>query len=194
LRRLERRRRVRALRAEMLGADPLNVSIGAGTFDPSGWFATDLYLLDITSPRDWRGLFEANSIDRLMAEHVLEHLTESECQAALGLCHGYLKPGGLFRIAVPDGYRTDDEYVAEVAPPNAGHQTLLNVDSLTALLEAAGFEATPLEYFDADGEFHATPWDESDGKVMRSLPLDRQDRFKREGMYYTSLIVDARKA
>ena len=182
------------LRADMRAADPLNVVLGAGCFDFDGWFGTDVDLLDITSPRDWSRLFDVGTIDRILSEHVLEHLAEAECRTALGECHRHLRPDGLLRVAVPDGYRRDAAYVAEVAPPKDGHKTLFNVDTLTALLEAVGFEVTPREYFDASGEFHAQPWSVEDGKVLRSLPFDRQEPFKREGMYYMSLIVDARKA
>ena len=42
-------------------------------------------------------------------------------------------------------------------------------------------------------EFHCYPWSEEDGFIGRSARYDRQERFKRGALYYTSLIVDARK-
>ncbi|HEX8491241.1 MAG TPA: methyltransferase domain-containing protein [Pyrinomonadaceae bacterium] len=193
LRRLHRARRVRQLRAQMQATRPLNVVLGAGTTDYKGWFGTHLETLDITSPRDWRNLFAPESIDRLLTEHVLEHLSEEECRIAVAECYRYLKRGGLLRIAVPDGYRRDAAYVAEASPPKDGHKVLFTVDTLVPLLESVGFRATPLEYFDAEEKFHAEEWDESDGFIKRSVRFDTQEDFKRGELFYTSLIVDARK-
>jgi predicted SAM-dependent methyltransferase len=191
--RLSRERRLRSLRRQIAAAQPLRIVIGSGPTAFAGWLATDQAILDITSPSDWSSLFAANSIDRLLAEHVLEHLSEADCVIALRESYRYLKRPGLFRIAVPDGYRRDPVYVAEVSPPHDGHQVLCNVDSLTALLESVGFVVTPLEYFDAKEEFHSVPWDEQEGHVYRSLRFDSQVAFQRGKLFFTSLIVDARK-
>jgi predicted SAM-dependent methyltransferase len=192
-RRLSRQRHVRGLRKRIAVAKPLNVLIGAGSTSFRGWIPTDRTVLDISSPNDWRRLFKPGSIDRLLAEHVFEHLTEAESRIALAEALCYLKPGGLLRIAVPDGYRRDPAYVAEVSPPNDGHKVLYNIDSLSLLLEGSGFEVTPLEYFDAQEQFHALPWDEREGFISRSVRFDRQTDFQLGEMFYTSLIADARK-
>lgn len=194
--RYEQLRRVyltRRLRKQMESARSLRVVIGAGETKFDGWFITDENLLDITSPKDWRNLFEPESIDRLLTEHVLEHLSESECEIALRECYRYLKRGGLLRIAVPDGYRTDEKYLASVTPPQDGHKVLFNVDRLSALLESVGFQAVPLEYFDRQGEFHAEAWDEADGFVYRSARFDRREEFRLGKLFYTSLIMDGLK-
>lgn len=191
--RLSRERRVRRLRKEMAVARPLNVIIGAGPTKVPGWFHTDKEILDISSPDDWRNLFEPELIDRLFAEHVLEHLSETEGRTAVVESYRCLKSGGLFRIAVPDGYRRDAAYVAEASPPNDGHQVFYTIDTLTQLLVSVGFSVTPLEYFDENEQFHARSWDESDGLVMRSARFDCQQDFQRGDLYYTSLILDAHK-
>jgi predicted SAM-dependent methyltransferase len=185
--------RVRAIRAEANTVRPLNVILGAGPVTIQGWLATDAAVLDVTSGRDWRRLFTPGSIDRLMAEHLFEHLSEPECATAFTECFRYLKPGGLLRIAVPDGNRKDPEYFEEIRPPKDGHQLLFTVDDLTRQLVRVGFRVTPLEYFDANEEFHCYPWVEDDGLIRRSARFDRRERFKRGTVCYTSLIVDARK-
>jgi predicted SAM-dependent methyltransferase len=167
--------------------------LGAGPFKTDGWFQTDKEILDVTSPDDWSTLFTPASIDSLLSEHMLEHLSEDEARTALAECYRYLKPDGLFRLAVPDGYRRDARYVKEVEPPADGHKMLYNVDSLTALLQSAGFTTTPLEYFDDQEQFHAVAWDENEGMIIRSVRFDTQQEFQRDGLFYTSLIVDARK-
>jgi predicted SAM-dependent methyltransferase len=191
--RLRRDREIRKLRDRIRATNPLRIVIGSGETAFAGWIATDRYVLDIAQPRDWEQLFEPDSIDFLLSEHVLEHLSEADCRIALGQCYRYLKPQGLFRLAVPDGYRRDPDYVAEVSPPKDGHQMLFTVDNLKPMLEDAGFCATPLEYFDSSESFHAREWDEQDGFIKRSRRFDDQIAFKRGDMYYTSLIIDARK-
>lgn len=191
--RLRRQRYLSRLRQQLRTADPLNVVIGGGTTAFEGWFKTDVDILDVTRSDDWRKLFRPQSIDRLLAEHVFEHLSEEECRIAFAHCYHWLKPGGLFRIAVPDGYRRDQEYVAEVTPPKDGHKMLFTIDTLPGLLEGAGFQVTPLEFFDARENFHAVLWDEEEGFIGRSFRFDKQEKFKRGDMFYTSLILDARK-
>ena len=186
-------RRLRALRTEAKTIRPLNVILGAGPITIQGWVATDSEVLDVTSSRAWRRLFVPDSIDRLMAEHLFEHLSAGECAAAFMECFRYLRPGGLLRIAVPDGNRRDAVYSEEVRPPKDGHQMLFTVDDLTQRLVRAGFRVTPLEFFDAKEEFHCYPWREDDGLIRRSARYDRREHFKRGAVYYTSLIVDARK-
>jgi predicted SAM-dependent methyltransferase len=181
------------MRWQIKGTRPLNVILGAGPVAMPGWVATDSEVLDVTSSRAWKRLFAPGSIDRLMAEHLFEHLSDAECGRAFMACFRYLKSGGLLRIAVPDGNRKDTEYVEEVRPPKDGHQLLFTVDDLMQRLFRVGFRVTPLEYFDANEEFHCYPWNEEDGLIRRSARYDQQERFKRGTLCYTSLIVDARK-
>ncbi len=192
-RRMRRAADVRRLRNKIESARPINIVIGSGGTLFDGWITTDVHVLDITKPNDWQKLFKLESIDHLLSEHVLEHLTEAECRIALAECYRYLKQGGLFRVAVPDGYRRDPNYVAEVTPPKDGHKVLFTVDNLVPLLASLGFSVTPLEYFDADETFHAQPWDERDGFIKRSCRFDDQQAFQRGDLFYTSLIVDAKK-
>ena len=185
--------RLRAVRAEAHAVRPLNVILGAGPVEMPGWIATDSEMLDVRSGRAWSRLFTPGSIDRLLAEHLFEHLSDDECAKAFSECFRYLRPGGLLRVAVPDGNRKDAEYVEEVSPPKDGHQLLFTVDNLIARLARVGFRVTPLEYFDAKEQFHCYPWAEEDGLIRRSARYDTQERFRRGALYYTSLIVDARK-
>lgn len=191
--RWQRWRQGRALRARLRDSRPRQVVLGAGGTAYPGWISTDREVLDLTAPADWARWFAPGSIDRLLAEHVFEHLTVEQNRQVLRACAHYLRPGGVLRVAVPDGWRDDPVYRAEVAPPKDGHQCLFEVDSLSALLREAGFEVTPLEYFDREGRFHAVPWDPAEGLIQRSARFDRQAAFQRDGRCYTSLIIDARR-
>ena len=183
------------LRRLIAAMDPLKVVIGSGPTSFRGWIETDRDSLDITSPADWRRLFKPATIDRLLAEHVLEHLSESECRIALRQSRHYLKTGGIFRIAVPDGYHRDATYVEAVrpggsSPDSAGHQTLFNYRMLSQIATDEGFTCELLEYFDENGQFHRVDWNIEDGFVERSERFD--SRNKQSQLAYTSLIVDLR--
>lgn len=180
-----------SLRREARRSDPLNVVLGSGETRFDGWLATDQHVLDVRVLEDWSALFEECSIDRLLAEHLFEHLREDECLESFRLCYRYLKPGGRLRVAVPDGFRTDPEYIEEVLPPRDGHQCLFRVDTLSALLAEAGFRTEPVEYFDVDGCFRSRPWSSRDGHIHRSAPRAPEGGLGDLG--YTSLIVDALK-
>jgi predicted SAM-dependent methyltransferase len=182
---------ITALRRDARRSKPLKVVLGSGETHFDGWLATDQHVLDVRVPEDWAALFDEHSIDRLLAEHLFEHLSEDECLASFLLCYRYLKPGGRLRVAVPDGLRPDPEYIEEVVPPRDGHQCLFHVDTLSALLAAAGFRTEPVEYFDIEGQFQARPWSAADGHIHRSVARDRMDDGGELG--YTSLIVDALK-
>ncbi len=101
--------------------------------------------------------------------------------------------GYQFRIVVPDGYRQDKAYQKEIRPPRDGHQMLFTINTLIPLSENIGFQATALEFFDEKEQFHYSHWESADGHIERSCRFDRQEDFKRGELYYTSLIVDARK-
>ena len=171
----------------------VKVIIGGKTTKYDDWISTYKEIFDITSPECWFYFFEKNKIDSLQAEHVFEHLTYLECEVALSEAYLYMKRGGRFRIAVPDGYRKDKTYLEEVAPPRDGHKMVFNIDTLIDLIKSKGFKVKPLEYFDKDGVFHNFQWNDDDGYIQRSFRHDRQERFRRGDMYYTSIIVDAYK-
>ncbi len=165
---------------------PRRIILGAGGTAQTGWVPTDIATLNVLNDRDWNRYFSPNTIDALMAEHVWEHMTESEGLRAARLCYRYLKPGGYFRLAVPDGLNPDPEYLTYVRPPAQGHRSLFDYRSVSSLLETAGFTVKLLEWFDDQGEFHVRNWDVAAGKIERSSRFDN-----RGGV---SVIADATKA
>lgn len=189
------RRRRSLLQRGIASLRPLNIVIGAGPTKFDGWLETDREVLDITSADNWRSLFKPASIDRILAEHVFEHLDESECRAALGGCRRYLKPNGLLRLAVPDGFHPDPEYLDHVRPGGTGpdaeaHKILYTYQILTRVAAQANFNVSLLEYFDESGHFHQQSWDPADGLIVRSA--DHDERNKVRPLSYTSLIADLR--
>lgn len=115
---------------------------------------------------------------------------------AARLCFKYLKPGGYLRVAVPDGYHTDPNYIAHVQPGGIGpgaddHKVLYTYKTFSETFASAGFHIELLEYFDEHGSFQANPWKTEDGTIYRSMKLDPRNQDRKPN--YTSLILDARK-
>ncbi len=175
----------------------LRVIIGSAHIGYPGWIDTDHDILDILKEEEWHYLLGEKQIDLLLSEHVLEHIDQGRQLSCLELCYKFLKPGGIFRLAVPDGYRIDDLYREEIMPPKDGHTMVFDYLSLQEILHAAGFRTTLLEYFDENGIFHAREWDPELGMVRRSARFDNQDQFQiqsgERNLKYTSLIIDAVK-
>jgi len=171
----------------------LKVMVGSGGITQKGFIETDVDTHDITRWIDWMLNFRKGSVSVVFAEHVLEHLSLAQNIVTAKLVFKYLKPGGVFRISVPDKNRLDKKYVKSVKPPADGHKSYFNLQILSKTLEDAGFKVIPLEYHDSKGNFHHNNWDSKFGRVRRSFKYDKQKDFWNGKFHYTSLIVDAVK-
>lgn len=175
---------------------PLRLVIGAsGVFD-DGWIGTDIQYLNLLIPEHWERSLQTDSVDAMLAEHVWEHLTPEQGLIGAKRCFQYMKPGGYLRVAVPDGYQPDPNYINHVKPGGTGegaddHKVLYNHETFAALFEQAGFQVKRLESFDDQGAFHENTWDEKDGKIFRSKRFD--GRNQGDVLGYTSIILDAYK-
>ena len=176
---------------------PIRMILGSANISYDGWIDTEMDILDILKEEEWQYLLGKRKVDMLLSEHVLEHIAPAEQLKSVALCYRYLKPGGRFRVAVPDGYRPDDIYREEIMPPRDGHTMVFNHQTLETMLQAVGFQTILLEYFDADGRFHLKDWHPEFGMVRRSARFDNQQQFRTKNgshiLNYTSLIVDAVK-
>jgi predicted SAM-dependent methyltransferase len=100
------------------------------------------------------------------------------------------------RVAVPDGFHPDLQYIEDVRPGGTGfgaddHKVLYDHSTLSQLFEKAGFEVQLLEYFDRRGAFRRADWLENEGRINRSSRFDPRNQ---DGtLRYTSIILDARK-
>lgn len=176
---------------------PLKIVLGSSGVDVPDWLLTDIEQLNVTNEKDWERYFERGTVDAILAEHVWEHLTPVEAASAVRHCHSFLRHGGRLRIAVPDGWHPDAEYIDAVkpmgsAPGSEDHKVLYTSDSLKRLLESAGFTTHVLECFDAQGAFVSEDWDPQDGMIRRSARFDCRNRDGR--LRYTSIIIDAFKS
>ena len=184
------RRRVKRLRNK---GGPVKVVIGAASIEYEGWISTDYPVLDALNPRHWSYLFERGGIDRILAEHVIEHWTEDQFRLFLKVVLPFLREQGFIRIAVPDGFHPDQDYIDYVKPGGSGcgaddHKVLYNYNMITLILSEAHCDYELLEYFDEDGQFHRVPWEIDDGFIKRSADYDSHNR--NGSLSYTSLIID----
>jgi len=181
------------VRRALQSGSPVKIIIGAGQTQFEGWIATDMPAFDVRNSDHWRALFPPASIDRMLAEHVFEHLSTAELARFLHTAADYLSPGGRVRIAVPDGFHPNAEYIQNVQPGGIGvgasdHKVLYTCDLLGGLMREQGYQFELLEYFDAEGQFHQVEWSADDGFVGRSAEHDARNAGGQ--LHYTSLIVD----
>lgn len=152
---------------------PLCIMIGSGGADYPGWIKTDLPHFDITLKRDWEYFFSTRKIDHLLAEHVLEHLHVKQVRAVLEFAFLFLKPGGTFRIAVPDGLNPDPVYHDDASPEGKvgkmyGHLSLWNYKNISENAVDVHFQVRLLEYFREDGSSFVSPFGLENGRISRT--------------------------
>jgi predicted SAM-dependent methyltransferase len=171
------------------------VVLGASYIDYEDWISTDLPHFNVCKESDWKSLLADVKSDRLLSEHVFEHLTYEQVRIAVRLSYKYLKQGGVLRIAMPDEWNPDQYYYESTKIGGRGygaedHYSMWNIESLTQLLQAEGFEVTPLEYWTRERKLVTVPFSDAEGPIRRSI-----QRTNKVGEIenYTSLIVDALK-
>lgn len=175
----------------------IRLVIGSGGLPaPAGWIATEVTSLDVTDDNNWRAALRGRKATNVFAEHVWEHLTPEQAAAGNKNIFKHLKPGGRFRVAVPDGFHPDQEYINYVKPGGHGpgaddHKILYTYTTMREALEKAGFRVELLEYWDENGKFHFNDWSLEHGKVLRSKRYDQRNISGE--LKYTSLIIDAVK-
>lgn len=172
--------------------DDLKIIIGAGSTQYQSWIPTNILQFNILKERDWNYYFSKNKPTRILSEHVLEHLTFEENKVALSLSFKYLDKGGKLRIAVPDAYHKDLDYLNAVKPGgwDAGaddHKIFWNYILLKELGETIGFKVDLKEYYDENGIFHFNEYSNKDGYIKRS---NKNNYVDRNILNYSSLVVD----
>jgi predicted SAM-dependent methyltransferase len=130
-------------------SETLNVIIGSGTTSIAGYITLDKYSKTANIQRDIleEGIFNPESVDKFLAEHILEHFIQEDGEKLIKICYAALKTGGTLEIAVPDMCRimevTDEEYRRKVMyghqRPGMHHKFGYSLSSLKALLEKFNF-------------------------------------------------------
>ena len=173
------------------------------------WLSSDRHEMDAFSLPHWALLAKVSGgVTALFAEHVLEHFTPVEVYFAASMAFLTLKPGGRLRVAVPDAYNPDPNYIRYIriggvpGGMGASHQVLWTKDTLPQIFEFVGFEIVLHEFFDLQGTFHNHEDDSVEqidkwGFVQRSArgmqELKRLKLMKVGNANWTSLYFDAVK-
>jgi predicted SAM-dependent methyltransferase len=170
----------------------IRLNLGCGWDHKDGWTNVDLFATSADVHWDLRlGIpLPDGTVEAIIHEHMLEHLSLSDGFAFTRACLTALRPGGVLRIGVPDAGLCVDSYAGRADPEWAqsrptgmlaiqalfyenGHRAMYDAETLTLMCRAAGF-----------AEARHTDWGES---WIEPCP-DSPDR--RDG----SLYVEARKA
>lgn len=177
-------------------AAEIKLVVGAGTTNFAGWFNTDIDTLDLTKESDFQKYFSKRKIDKILAEHVLEHLSNEQLDLMLPNLYKYSNANVNIRIAVPDGLHRDTEYINKVKPGGTGmgaddHKHLFTFNSLSRIFEKHNFVSHPVEYWNEDHQFIQGYSNDEKGFIHRSFIND--ERNKDGEPVYTSLIIDFTK-
>jgi predicted SAM-dependent methyltransferase len=185
----------------ILKGEQIKIIIGAAETYQDDWYSTNEQWLDVPDEKSWKKIFKGKTlITNVVAEHVFEHLTYEECGRAFSNIYNHMSQGGRVRIAVPDGYHPDSEYLRHVGIGGIGddaadHKQLFNADVLCQLLSGSGFVPEQLEGFSSNGELINKDYSIQDGFIFRSRKNETAEKRKRWAFSDadTSLIVDGVK-
>lgn len=174
---------------------PLNIIIGSEKTAYANWLPTNIESLNLLEKQSFQNLFGEKKVTKFLAEHVFEHISYDNALIALKNCYQYLEKGGSIRIAVPDGFHPNKDYIDMVKPGGYGegaddHKLLYDYQQLSKVLEDSGFRVQLLEYYNEEQQFHFVDWKSEDGHILRSRRFDK--RFN-EPLGYSSLIIDGIK-
>ena len=180
----------------LLSHQEIKLIVGAGPTKYKGWFPTDIVTLDVTNEKHFKKYFKKKKISKILAEHVLEHLTTKEVELMISTFYKYSTDKINIRVAVPDGFHKDKEYIERVKPGGKGegaedHKHLFNYKTLKSLFESQNFKSKLVEYWDENGQFHSNYVNDGNGYVKRSFINDIRNS---DGIpHYSSLIIDFKK-
>jgi len=138
-----------------------------------------------------------NGFDVIFSEHVLEHFEPTQVERIAAASFAVLKPGGRFRIAVPDGYKPSPSYQHYIRPGGTpsgrgqSHMVAWTIENLAPLFANAGFEIVRKEHFESNGKFVSVEGAYDDehryGRVGRSFRHDVRNQKKPHEDFKNSL-------
>ena len=171
------------------------IVVGSGPTKYKNWLSTNLPWFNLLELKSVKKCFQSRNVEKILAEHVFEHLTLEQGKRAIKNLKEILKPNGKIRIAVPDGFNPDKKFIDWVKPNGLGtgaydHKVLYNYKLIHEIFDE-DFEIKYLEYFNENGKFIYTRWINNfdNGYIMRSRYEDKRNT--KEKIKYNSIIIDA---
>jgi predicted SAM-dependent methyltransferase len=143
----------------------LKLNLGAGGNILEGFENHDSEV-DICKPLPWPD----ESVCFILAEHVAEHISCSDCMRFLEECRRILKPGGTLRLCVPVvGVHLKREHAKDLILGH-GHLQALDRNIVITLLWVAGFELDKIHITnrkDIDGHYRVIGKELDDMETLR---------------------------
>lgn len=128
----------------------MKLNLGCGNTRIEGWIGVDFLsgpavdvIADLTKPLPW----ESNSVDEVLASHVLEHIVMFE--DTIREIHRILRPGGILTIKVPYGL---DPYTGHV---RSFYPCTLDGFIYDRMTTHRGLESAPL-FYELERKYHRT--------------------------------------
>lgn len=151
---------------------PRRLNLGCGDNVLTGWENYDLSLsrkefgvkyLDIT-----KGLpFAEESIDYILIEHCLEHVSGPDAFMFMVSAHRVLKLNGILRICVPEITRVPKAKARDLICGH-GHLMVYNLHNLVRMLEVAGFIfSVKTDRAECDGHWRVIGKELDDAETLR---------------------------
>jgi len=135
-----------------------------------------------------------NSVDRIHSEDCFEHIELSKYPKILRELYRILKPGGTFRLAVPDYLNPKDRFCLEKGfdPRDNLHVTLTTYAALKPVLDASPFGVRFWHYWRDPQFWVGNRIDYSKGFIKRTPDNDKRNTPENK-LHVTSLVVDLTK-
>ncbi len=132
------------------------------------------------------------SVDRILSEHFLEHVSRGTIAHVLRECHRLLRPGGIARIAVPDYDHPRQRYCLTLGrdPNRLNHVTLTTYTLLRELVAASPFGTAEWHQYWQGDQFNHGPIDYSLGYVQRTPENDRRNQCRGLGQHLGRWVRD----
>lgn len=172
---------------------PVKVILGAGLTSYDGWISTEYPVFDITKKEHWTYFFRRGQPSNILAEHVIEHLYQDDFIKCLENIKSTLSEKCIFRVAVPDGFCPDQNYIDAVRPGGTGagaqdHKELYTAEMIAQICARVGVSVNFIEFYDCDGNFTSN-YSEQNGYISRCAKNDWRNK-EGEQPVHTSLIFD----
>ena len=158
-----------------ISKENVNLILGAALTKQKGWFSTNEEWFNIVRESHWQRLFNSRKkrVERVLAEHVFEHLTLDEMRKALNLIYKNMVYGGSLRIAVPDGNNPKEEYrkhcgIKGIGADASDHKQFITFELLSNEAEKIGFKCQLIEGYLENRRLISTPLNRNLGDVIRS--------------------------
>ena len=187
-----------ALKTKVYLAKEINLIVGAATTNYPQWIPSDIDSLDLLEENDFYRVLGNKKINKILAEHVLEHIELEDLNITLKNIHKFLIPGGNFRIVIPDGFHPDHSYIENVKPGGTGpgsedHKHLFNYQMISDILVENNFKVKLIEYWDESGKFQSIYQnDDGLGYIQRCLINDWRNANSQPIIIPVSLLMQLR--